>query len=236
MSGLTKEANLASRVLNNSRRVWLQEPSAGQTPRALCLLLDGEYYLRMQAPAMLEELQTYGMLPPLAVAYLSHIDGIVRWPESFCNPAFARFVTEEATPFATAQFPSVTDHTPVILGGLSLTGLSATHAALTHPDSFAGVFSQSGSFWWNDMQLVAAVATMPRSKTKFRVVCGSRETMPFVDHGAGLIQKTSQLESNLAIYDGLRSRGFTVEFVEYDGGHDLACWKEDLPQSIAALL
>jgi enterochelin esterase family protein len=237
VTGFLRADVLDSQLLHNSRRVWLQAPTSGALPQALCLLLDGEYYVeRMDVGPLLADLQAKNILPPLAVACLSHIDGVTRWPESFCNPTFARFVREEAVPFAAARFSGVTGKTPMILGGLSLTGLAAVHAALVSPDFFAGVFSQSGAFWWNEMKLAADVAAMPSSRTKFRLACGSRETTPHVQHGRELIQCSSQLTSNQALRDALLAGGFHVDYVEYDGGHDLASWKEDLPRSLAALL
>lgn len=191
---------------------------------------------RMEVPPFMAALQATKVLPPLAIAYLSHVDGVTRWPESLCSPDFAKFIRSEAAPFAAAQFPILKESTPRILGGLSLTGLSATHAALMNPNLFAGVFSQSASFWWNEMQLVADVAAMPPSRTRFRVVCGSRETIPYIEHGPGLVQRVSQLASNLAMRDALLAGGFNVDYAEYDGGHDLGCWKEDLPRSLAAIL
>jgi enterochelin esterase family protein len=191
MTGFLREAVLDSQLLHNSRRVWLQGPMNGALPQALCLLLDGEYYVeRMDVGPLLADLQAKNTLPPLAVAYLSHIDGFTRWSESFCNSNFARFIRDEAVSFAAAQFSDMTDKTPTILGGLSLTGLAAAHAALVSHDFFAGVLSQSGSFWWNEMKLVADVAVMPSSRTKFRLACGSRETTPYVEHGPELIQRS----------------------------------------------
>ena len=139
------ETTLDSKSLDNQRSVWLQ---GGEPAEALLILLDGEYYLEhVEAPAIIDRLVEAGEIPALRVAYVSHIDdtsGGVRWSDCFCNERFAEFVVDELLPQVSA------DETfeRVFVGGLSLTGLAAAHAALCYPDRFAGVLGQSPSFWW----------------------------------------------------------------------------------------
>src|SRR5262245_33106234 len=98
------ETSLRSSLLGNERRVWLQMPAADAPAAALCILLDGEYYMeRMDAPPLLAELMTAGVIPPTFFVYASHIDGPTRWKESFCNGTFARFVAEELVPWTAAK-------------------------------------------------------------------------------------------------------------------------------------
>lgn len=225
---------LRSKLLDNERRVWLQLPPS--STNLLCILLDGEYYVdRMNAPAVLRDLVASGSIPPIAVAYVSHVDPKIRWVESFCNPRFVQFLDEELIPWATNEC-NLSERAPtIVLGGLSLTGLAACHAALTST-KVTGVFCQSASFWWNDCWLVQEVRRQTASALRMRISCGAKETMEYVEHGPELIQRTSQIASNRAMRDALIETGFATSYEEFDGGHDIASWKSDLPRSILALL
>jgi enterochelin esterase-like enzyme len=228
---------LRSPTLNNERRCWIQRPLAGARATAICLLLDGEYYVqRMEAPAVIAGLQESQQLPPVAVVYVSHIDGVTRWPESFCNERFARFVSEELIPWAKGQITTTAEDVPIILGGLSLTGLAAAHTAFLYPDSFAGVLCQSASFWWSDNWLTHQFQRAPLRVPPFRIFCGNLETADYVEHGPELIQRTSQLDSNRLMRDALIEHGCSISYEEFSGGHDIASWKADLPNSLQSLL
>ena len=65
-------------ALGNERRVWIQLPPVNGTADARCILLDGEYYVeQMDAPAVIDGLQKSQIVPPFAVACVSHVDGIL---------------------------------------------------------------------------------------------------------------------------------------------------------------
>ena len=73
------ESIIHSPLLGNERRVWLQVPPDDQATAAICILLDGEYYVEgMDAPAVIDELQRSRRVPPFAVAYVSHVDHATR--------------------------------------------------------------------------------------------------------------------------------------------------------------
>lgn len=231
------ETAIHSRILDNERRVWLQPRALDQPASAICILLDGEYYVeRMEAPTVIDEFQRSQTVPPFAVAYVSHVNSETRCTESKCNDRFARFVKEELVPWVNRQFGHADDNLPTILGGLSLTGLAAAHAALHSPSSFSGVLCQSASFWWSDLWLVNEYKSHGPLPLRLRISCGSQETTEYVDHGPDLIQRTSQLAGNRAMRDVLLNKGCDVSYEEFCGGHDIASWKADLPKSLMVLL
>jgi len=230
------ESTIRSKLLGNERRLWLQSPATGQPAGSICILLDGEYYVEaMEAPALIAELQAAQKIPAIAVAYVSHVDGQTRWRESFCNADFAQFASQELSPHVRGHF-RVSGDVPAILGGLSLTGLAAAHAAMSCPEGFAGVLCQSASFWWSDNQIVGQVRPADSRPLRFRISVGSAETKDYVQHAPSLIQRTSQLAANRMMRDALLEKGHHVSYEEFEGGHDIASWKADLGPSLAALL
>jgi enterochelin esterase family protein len=224
------------RLARTPRTVWVQPTVSGVSgPTGVCLFLDGEYYLdRIRAPEIIAELQREGQLPPMLTAYVSHIDSATRWKDSFCNAEFAEYLALELLPWLVAEC-GVSSEKDNSIVGLSLTGLSASHAALTYPKRFPRVLSQSGSFRWSEGWLPQHVMGKPRSEVVFRLTVGSDETKADVDHGDGLFQAESQLMSNRRMRDALLATGHRVSFHEFPGGHDFASWRADLAESLIVL-
>ena len=230
--------NVRSVKLGNERTVWLQRPVFAAQSHATLVLLDGEYYVeRMDAPELFAELVESRKIPPVSIIYVSHVNESTRWKESFCNDDFAGFIGEELVRWA-ARHDCYNSN--LILGGLSLTGLAAAHAALFGPRMYTGVLCQSASFWWSDKRLVHDVLHDVLAKEhiplRFRIVCGSQETAECVEHGSGLVQHSSQLVSNREMRDALLAKGHEVSYEEFDGGHEISCWLNDLPNSLTWLL
>lgn len=231
------ETSFESEILGNRRKVWLQPPTGGVPAEGLVVLLDGEYYVdRIEAPSVVSDFQQSQVTAPFATGYVSHIDSKIRWPESFCNSSFARFIAQELAPWLEDQFDLGDKSVPKIVGGLSLTGLAAAHIVLQHPEVFDGVLCQSASFWWNDNWLVNEYRRRPAPAARFRITCGLSETQEYFEHGPELVQRTSQLSCNRAMRTVLEEKRRSVSYEEIPGGHDIASWKRDLPRSLETLL
>jgi len=201
----------------------------------VCIVLDAEYYVdRLGGPAIFEELQSGGSIPPVLVVYVSHLDSATRWTESFCNTSFDQFIVDELLPWVTKEYdlPATIDS---VITGLSLTGLGAAHAALNARNRISRALCQSASFWWQQGWLVENLTTLPPSDVAFRISVGTEETIQNVDHGQGLIQSESQINANRRMHEALVARGHRVSYREFPGGHDLESWIADLPESLAAL-
>jgi enterochelin esterase-like enzyme len=226
---------ISSKLLNNEREVWVQAPLAGANVASagLAVFLDGEYYLtRFDAPRTMLSLQRDESLPPMWSIYVAAGDQAVRWPESFCNEYFAAFICDELVPWARARTGT---KRMGLLVGVSLTGLSAAHIALSRPGVFSRVLCQSASFWWELGKLSTEVAQWPRSACRFRISVGDEETQTDIDHGSGLFQVDSQLESNRRMRDALLKHGFSVSYSEWPGGHKAESWRRELPADLLAL-
>ena len=229
---------IPARVRQPERRVWHQ-PAAGGEAEAVCVLLDAEYYLKGEAPQRLAALQPEGALPPLHVTYVSAADAATRWTDTCGSDAFASYVVDVLVPEARTRAGA--PDAPLVLGGLSLTGLAAVHAGLCHPSAFDAVISQSASAWWNDEWIVSEAARASPPGPLYRLVCGDAETEAPVTHDppeghAPLEQRTGQLQANERLRDALTRSGLRVSWETFPGGHSLAGWMDDLPRSLAAVL
>jgi len=224
-----------SSILGNSRKVWIQSSRSDARPQGALLFLDAEHYLDdIGAAKIVDELQQDAGLAGLLPVYVSHVDYPTRWRESFCNPDFGKFLCEELLPWLSEEF-NVDRELPHALVGLSLTGLAAAHAGLQHPAILSRVLCQSGSFWWQDSWLIGEVLRLPASETAISLSVGLRETDENVDHGDGLFQKESQLSANRRLRDALTSKGYRNSYREFDGGHDIVSFRQDLPEVLRQL-
>jgi enterochelin esterase family protein len=220
------------------RTVWIQPPLTGR-PGGVCLFLDAEYFLaQVRAAPIIARMQRDEKFPPMLTAYVSsHADSLSRWTDSFCNAEFARYLATELLPWLMDEFDVHSAQN--ILAGLSLTGLSAAHAALMYAHVFPRVLSLSGSFWWNETWLPQEVKRRSCSGVAFRLTVGVDETkqnLTHKNHGQELVQTESQVDSNRKMRDALLSTGHQVSYLEHPGGHDSLEWRAELENSLTALL
>lgn len=210
-------------------------PAISGAAKDCLLFLDGELYTdRVQTPAILDEAQTAGLLPPVACVYLPNASAAGRHADYTCNEAFAAFVAEEVPQWIERE---ARRFERLFLCGLSLSALQAVFTTLRHPGVFAGVLAQSPSAWWQDEWLMNALPALPSPPQRMWLSVGLRELQTNASHPpTPLVQKASQLDSVRRLSSALSSSGHEIHHHEYDGGHDPACWAAELPQSLAWLM
>lgn len=117
--------------------------------------------------------------------------------------------------------------------GLSYTGLAAAFVAKEYPGLFQRVISRSGSFWSNDCWLIEQFRTLAqRVPTDFYLDVGTREVAENVRHREDVLQVISQIEGVRRFRDVLAREGYSVSYVEFEGGHDFQAWKRTLPDAL----
>lgn len=209
-----------------SRKVWIFDNSGSDR---LAIFLDAEFYLdRMNILPILESL-------PISAAFVSYVDGACRHSDFTCNPNYGQFISENVTNYVQNKLPNVSDHGHLICG-LSLSGLAAAHLWLTNPSLFSGVLCQSGSFWWSQEWLTFQLSSLePRGKAWVSV--GDKELDKGVSHPpTDLRQDESQVVACENFARELQRVGSAVHFQTFNGGHDLACWRSELPTALQWLL
>ena len=231
---MTMEHTLQSCHLGDYRRAWIHR-TEGAGIRDCLLFLDGELYRdRVKAPAILEDASRTKQLPPVHAVFISSVSAKDRQINYICHPAYAAFVADEVPAWIRQQGLSFDR---LYLCGLSLSGLQALFTSQTRPGVFDGVLSQSPSAWWNDEWLASSLHTLPSRLPRTWISVGLRERDADVRHPpTDLHQKTSQLESVRRLVEKLRLQDVPVQTHEYDGGHDCACWGEEMVAALAWLL
>lgn len=197
----------------------------------LVVLLDGECWLHVaNLPAALEELTAKGDLVPTRYAFVHNSGGPAdRMREQTCNPDFADWLADSvASP----------DFAEVIIGGDSLAGLAATHAAVSRPDVFTAVISTSGSHWWGlavDGEpgwLTRQIAAGPEIGLRFWIDVGTLETGVVEAIAPGVDQRAV----NRHLRTVLTAKGADVTYHEAPGGHDFATFRRSTVKALQHFL
>lgn len=216
------------------RKAWIHRSTTGEAKDCL-LFLDGELFTeRVKAPAILREAEATGALPPMTCVYLPNANAAGRHADYTCNAAFADFLAREMPPWIEREAGRFER---LFLCGLSLSSLQAVFTTLRHPGVFAGVLAQSPSAWWQQEWLAANIPAQPSRTQHFWLSVGTQELQTNVSHPpTPLVQTTSQLDSVRRLSTALTAAGHDIHLHEYDGGHDPACWAEQLREALAWLM
>jgi enterochelin esterase-like enzyme len=173
-----------------------------------------------------------GRLPRMRVALVAAGQRNKRYA---ANPAYARALTTRLVPALLEAVP--TSGRPVLMGQ-SLGALAALHAAWTSPETFSGLFLQSGSyftpetdpqesgfeFWPQVTGFVASVRAAAQAApgaAPVTLVCGSAEE----NHA-----------NNLAMRDQLARVGISTGWGEVRDAHTWTCWRDTLDPHLTDLL
>jgi enterochelin esterase-like enzyme len=207
------------------RRVWILPPADDAT--TAIVFLDGELYVeRVRAPDVLRRLRAEGSIPGGPAFFVAADSGAARHRDFVCRKEYAAFVANEVAGFVRQANPQVGR---IVLAGLSLSGLAAAHAATRYSDVFPRVICQSPSLWWERGRFADDLPPAAKPGQEFWICVGNRETESGVSHApSGLLQELTQVEGCLHCAAALRAKGYGVSYREFDGGHDHACWRDDL--------
>jgi len=218
--------NIAS--TSRGRRIWKLNPELG---RASCaaLFLDGELYLeRVNAVPVLRQLQAERKIPSTLAIFVSSNSAAARHSHYTCDADYTTFLVQDVVPWLLNSHGEIGCERMTIVG-LSLSGLAAAYAALTHQSQFCSAICQSPSFWWNEERLSSSLPPATDSRPAFWISVGNQETERGLCHPpSGLLQLTSQIEACQRGCDALREARYNVSYRLFEGGHDPACWREDL--------
>ncbi len=201
-------------------------------PLPLLVVHDGPEYADLAQ--LLRYLATLARIDPDLRCRVLLLTPVDRDRSYSASPAYARALVTGMLPQVTAGL--ATSGRPVGVGA-SLGGLSLMHAALTYPGTFAGVFSQSGSFFrprfdgrergyrfYNRIvRFVDTIDTDPARLADLRVTltCGTGE---------------ENLDNNRALARRLARIEVPVDLIENPDGHNYTGWRDCLDPGLRRLL
>lgn len=241
LQGKIFEEHVPSRYLEKGRDVYVYLPP-GHDPHhkvqyPLLVAFDGfafkEHY---HAPAMLDYLISQKKIEPLVCVMIQNPDPnpVTRARDLACHEPFFRFLAMELVPWASNRFNATREPDRTIVTGASMGGLAAAYAALSYPNIFGNVLAQSGVYWWpiqgNADWLIHRYIESPKLDLRFFLDVGIMETVPTFGNGPSI------LNSSKTLRDVLRTKGYSVSYVEYAGGHDYISWQETLAVGLQELI
>ncbi len=172
-----------------------------------------------------------GALPAMRVALLAPGARDERYG---ANPAYPSKLGGTAVARLLRQYPS--DHKPVLMGQ-SLGALAALHAAWNQPDTFGGLFLQSGSYFTRDLDPQESGYERFAEVTSFVADVHAADrapALPPVTMTCGTAEEN--LANNVAMREALSRLGVDVAWGEARQGHTWTCWRDLLDPHLTDLL
>jgi enterochelin esterase family protein len=228
--GSVKPFAVRSRLLRTAVEglIWTSAGAQDGEPLPLLVVHDGPEYAEFSAlTCMLDSAIAQLELPPMRAALLQP----VRRNETYS--AAKRY----ADALATEILPALPPTQSRVGMGASLGALAMLHAHRLHPELFAGLFLQSGSFFRRELD--GYERGFPRFERIARFVGGVRRTREWSDPvpvtlTCGLGEEN--LGNNRAMRDVLAAQGYPVELVEHRDAHNWVSWRDALEPHLTLLL
>lgn len=194
------------------------------------VLLDGQDWIDAGVARLLDALAASGRVRPTITVLVGAVDDPWRVSDLMCDPDFVAYLENDALPRVAARWPLSPDPAHTAIAGQSLGGLTAVYAQCVAPGRFGASISQSGAFWWPSHDPDAAHA-----EWLTRAIVRDDVTLDRVWLEAGL-KESGQARANRRLVAALEGRTRRLDYREFDGGHDRACWRAGLTDAILAVL
>jgi enterochelin esterase-like enzyme len=182
-------------------------------------------------------------IPPLIIVSADIDDsyGVDSPPssEGYDHGRYEQYIVDELVPAIEARYPARTDAAGRLIGGLSMGGFAALHAAFRHPDRFGGVAGLSPAVWqgtiadrlWVYPDVTARDANDPLYLVRTAPIDGRRLFL-----GAGDRDYPWILDATTVLAARLDARGLPVTPMIVPGFHDGNTWRQLAPAMLEALV
>jgi enterochelin esterase-like enzyme len=216
--------------------VWVYTPVSFQQTGVeypLVVLMGGRVYMNFTSvPATLDHLIAEKRIPPVVAVAVNGTN------DNPCSNEYADFLATELVPWLQSTYHATKSPAQIVISGSSLGALQSTCSAISHPDVFGKVLSQSGAYWW---KRTFGSRSMPDDVTDVEWLkrqIASRPKVPvqfFLE--VGLMEASEvQLEPNRRMRDTLLAKGYAVKYQEFNGNHNYINWRGGFGDGIVALL
>ena len=225
-------------IVNKNRNIYVYLPpdydNNRKKPYPVIYLFDAFIYLnRVEVPNILDNLITEEKIEPM----IAVLFGTYRNSRGVLLPINFEFKDEFMTrilPLIRGSYNTSLNSKNNIIGGMSYGGLAATFIAFYHPDVFGKVLSQSGSFW-RDKELTDNYGNEIRNDWMINEFfkAEKRPIKIFLDWG---LQENMVLGSNRKMTRILKSKGYNIKYIEFNGWHDWSNSRKTFPDGLMYLL
>ena len=149
---------------------------------------------------------------------------------------FEDYVVQDVVTHIDSNFTTVKHRSGRYIGGLSMGGFIALHAAFRHPSVFSKAGGHSAALWTDDWSQVPGLEAFlypdqqtraQRDPIRLAGTADLRQLRVWLDCGTAdqfrLFTGAQQLERTL------RRRGVSVQYHSYPGGHEAPYWRRHGP-------
>jgi enterochelin esterase family protein len=231
--GVLEPVRLRSPVLRAeiAGQLWHPAGRGRDEPLPLLVVHDGPEYAEYSGLSRyLDVASDRGELPPLRAALLAPV---ARNETYSASARYARAFVRDLVPVLRDKARATT----LVGMGASLGALALLHVHRMHPDTFAGLFLQSGSFFQRRLDHYERTFTRFARIGRFvgRVLAGGAWQHPVpvtITCGTG----EENLGNNRELAAALASQGYPVELVEHRDAHNWVSWRDVLDPHLARLV
>jgi enterochelin esterase family protein len=241
-TGRVEQRDFRSAVFGNERRIWIYVPPGYESmPKpAFMLLFDAWQYVPInRVPTVLDNLLAARKIPPTVVAFVDSLE-TARAVE-MRSKLFPSFALDELMPWLAAHYRFDEDPSRRIVGGTSLGAMAAAFVAVSRPETFGNVLSQSGAFQnagpgESEYEgLARAIARAPKLPIRFSLEVGLLEGMrkgavAFADNWPDIVVANRHLRTVL------QAKGYDFTYHEFAGAHDYGSWPATFPDRLVELI
>lgn len=217
--GLAARGRVTERLGPQARTVWVYEPPGWsvQEPLPVVVLLDGDVWAGAQDIATtVDNLLADRRMRPCLVVMPRAASTVAGADESAAESAW---IARSLLPWVREHYSVSDAAVDVIVAGQGLGAYTALRVAMEYPDLIGGVLSQSATLW--QRRLPAPDVTRIHQLHVY-IEVGSLET--------ALRNPNERLAAEFT------RLGADAHFVEYNGGHDYACWRGGIAEGLRTLL
>lgn len=204
------------------RRLWVGASGNDEgAPLPVVIAFDGDAWCSTQDLAStVDNLVAEGLMRACLLVLVDSAGRDRRWADLGGAGGAPDWIADELLPWVRAHLAVSSDPDEVVVVGQSLGALTALQVVLERPDAARRAISQSPSLWRLDLGPLV----------EGRDLSGMR-----IHQEVGL-QEWVLLGPNREFAHRLVRAGAQVEFVEYNGGHDYACWRGGVADGLTWVL